>query len=503
MIESNDSDPDGDAITVSAFDATSTAGGTVAVAADGSFTYDPPAGFTGVDTFTYTITDGFLTDTATVSMTVADMVWFVDEDATVAGDGRLSSPFDTLANFLAAAVDGTGDYIYLHSSATDYVGNLVLKDDQQLIGGGVALTVGTTPILPAAARPTLVEAGVGFTLTTGANNTIGGLDLGSSNGQALLASAAGTCTISDLDVSSTSGGGGIAVNFSGGTFNAVFGAITVGGGGTGLNLSNGSTGTVQVLGTMATIGTSTGVFCDAGSLPTLVFNDLTLSGGSRGISMGASTAGSLSVTGTLTISAPTQDGVEISGATIPVTFEVLALSDCGEHGIDRISHAGTLMCLGGLIDDTVLTGIHCLGCSGALVLDSVTIQETGDGAPLNGPAHGVLIDDCTGNITINLCTLNDMFDSNPGVGADNNGIQIDCADGGTIASVQITDCTFVGTEVAAQGTTTDHGIRIALEGGSDITDCDITDCLGYDLSADSSRSCWTLTTAGMPATSMT
>jgi hypothetical protein len=40
------------------------------VAADGSFTYDPPADFTGTDTFGYTASDGSLTDTATVTVTV-------------------------------------------------------------------------------------------------------------------------------------------------------------------------------------------------------------------------------------------------------------------------------------------------------------------------------------------------------------------------------------------------------------------------------------------------
>src|SRR5205823_4374667 len=35
-------------------------GGSVTLAADGSFSYDPPSGFTGQDSFTYTATDGTL-----------------------------------------------------------------------------------------------------------------------------------------------------------------------------------------------------------------------------------------------------------------------------------------------------------------------------------------------------------------------------------------------------------------------------------------------------------
>ncbi|MDH3396724.1 MAG: S8 family serine peptidase [Acidimicrobiia bacterium] len=67
----NDTDPDGDSLTVSVSDTVSAEGGTVAVAADGSFTYAPPTDFTGTDTFGYTVSDGDLTDTAIVTITVS------------------------------------------------------------------------------------------------------------------------------------------------------------------------------------------------------------------------------------------------------------------------------------------------------------------------------------------------------------------------------------------------------------------------------------------------
>ena len=69
----NDSDPDGDAIAIDSFAATSTAGGTI-VEVDGNLRYTPSAGFTGTDTFTYTVADPEgLIDTATVTVTVADV----------------------------------------------------------------------------------------------------------------------------------------------------------------------------------------------------------------------------------------------------------------------------------------------------------------------------------------------------------------------------------------------------------------------------------------------
>ncbi|WP_395018683.1 cadherin-like domain-containing protein [Dongia sp.] len=66
---SNDSDPDGDPLTVTAF--TQGAHGSVVVNADGSFTYTPDKDYNGPDSFTYDASDGKGgTTTATVSITV-------------------------------------------------------------------------------------------------------------------------------------------------------------------------------------------------------------------------------------------------------------------------------------------------------------------------------------------------------------------------------------------------------------------------------------------------
>jgi hypothetical protein len=67
----NDSDPDGDALTVSDYVTASAQSGTVSCAGDGVCTYTPPAGLSGTDTFTYTANDGKGgTDAATVTVTV-------------------------------------------------------------------------------------------------------------------------------------------------------------------------------------------------------------------------------------------------------------------------------------------------------------------------------------------------------------------------------------------------------------------------------------------------
>ncbi len=67
----NDRDPSGISHPVTAFDAVSARGGTVAMNPDGSFTYTPAANFNGADSFTYSVTDSHgRVDSAIVSLTV-------------------------------------------------------------------------------------------------------------------------------------------------------------------------------------------------------------------------------------------------------------------------------------------------------------------------------------------------------------------------------------------------------------------------------------------------
>src|ERR1044072_3234696 len=78
-LTSNDSDPDGGTVTAVAGSTTSTNGGDVTVNADGSLSYNPPAGFEGADTFTYTINRASSPgNPATATVNVAGMIWFVD-----------------------------------------------------------------------------------------------------------------------------------------------------------------------------------------------------------------------------------------------------------------------------------------------------------------------------------------------------------------------------------------------------------------------------------------
>jgi methionine-rich copper-binding protein CopC len=69
------------AVTVTTADTTSLRGGQVAVAANGTFTYNPPAGYEGSDSFNYTISNVTGSDIGTVNITITGMLWFVNTAA--------------------------------------------------------------------------------------------------------------------------------------------------------------------------------------------------------------------------------------------------------------------------------------------------------------------------------------------------------------------------------------------------------------------------------------
>ena len=88
-VTSNDTDPEFDALSVTAAQNPTAQGGSVDCSSGSSCTYAPALGFTGIDTFTYTIDDGNgHTDTATVTVTVEpcpNLVAALGDDGIVTG----------------------------------------------------------------------------------------------------------------------------------------------------------------------------------------------------------------------------------------------------------------------------------------------------------------------------------------------------------------------------------------------------------------------------------
>lgn len=163
------------------FTASTDQGGSVTVAADGTFVYDPAVDFTGTDTFTYTVSDGVNpNDDGEVAIEVVGTVWYVDSsvDAVFSGSGTSSDPFSETNNIRSVGgdLDEPGDVIFLYQGDSDgtaanaYSGGLSVEENQHVIGEPAGLTIdGVALVAPDPGFPEVTSAfGAGIDVYGGA-----------------------------------------------------------------------------------------------------------------------------------------------------------------------------------------------------------------------------------------------------------------------------------------------------------------------------------------------
>ena len=246
------------AATITAFDPLSVNGGAVSVAADGSFTYEPAAGYNGTDTFTYTLSNVTGASTATVSVSVTNRIWFINGAAgacTSSCDGRLSHPFTSLSAFTTAGGGNIGDSIFIYSGT--YSGNISPAMYQRLIGQGDALNATTLGFTPASYGPALPGAGtkptLTGTLTVGGNNiTVLAIDWHTTTGTAIGVVGATGITFADQCTATADNGDALYMINSDGNF--TFRSLSANGGQSGIIWNNAvqATGSLTVTGDGAT-----------------------------------------------------------------------------------------------------------------------------------------------------------------------------------------------------------------------------------------------------------
>ena len=171
---SNDHDIDGDALHAALV--TAAANGSVALNADGSFTYTPNANFNGTDTFSYQAGDGSDNSLAVVTITVTAVndapvaaadSYNTDEDAplTIGGPGVLGNDSDVEGSALVAvlvsgpshgtlALSGDGSFSYVPEANFHGADSFSYKADDGSDRSGVAtvsITVASVNDQPAAA----------------------------------------------------------------------------------------------------------------------------------------------------------------------------------------------------------------------------------------------------------------------------------------------------------------------------------------------------------------
>lgn len=197
-------DPAGSAVADPGVKATSL-GGSVDIAANGNFTYDPPLGVqNGVDTFTYTVA-GFAP--VTVSIELAERIWFVRND-NPGGTGTFLDPFPTLAQAEAASDDLDTIFVFAGDfTDTGQDQGITLKTGQRLLGVGAGLTVNGIPLVnPAPPNARISNAAlavpgdipvVRLAPSATAGNEVAGLTITAAFNEGILATAGSGHTLHD------------------------------------------------------------------------------------------------------------------------------------------------------------------------------------------------------------------------------------------------------------------------------------------------------------------
>ena len=318
-------------LSIVAFDAVSAQGGTVSMTTSGAnigkFTYTSAAGYTGADSFTYTISNTGFTATGTVNLTVSGPgMWFVDNatgnDTT--GKGTLASPYKTLTK-VATVDNANSQRIFVFAGA--YTAGLTLETNEHLIGQGViganfdTVVTGVTAGADSAARPSIngtkptITASAGDVITLASNNTIRGVSINSTvAGYGVAGSAipslqlgsSGGASASDTTINSSSASSGCVslTGAAGGTVNILAVLSNTATAGRSLNISNRNSGTMSVIGKVSETGA--GILLSSNTGATFNFRCLTLATGSN-------TAFSATGGGTVNATAGDSDGIDNDG----------------------------------------------------------------------------------------------------------------------------------------------------------------------------------------------
>ncbi|MCA1605541.1 MAG: hypothetical protein LC775_08750, partial [Acidobacteria bacterium] len=297
----------------------------------GKFIYNPPAGFEGTDTFTYTLSNSVgSTTAATVSIPVSGMVWFINNASAActtiaAGCGRITNPFSDLGSFNTVN-NGAGnnpavnDNIFIYESASAYNSTITLLTGQKLIGQDSTSTLsaltGLTP--PTGSTPfpamdsangtitkittTIASNGISLNNTgAGGSNTINGLTVGNTTGAGIFGSTFGTLTVADVSINEPSvTRTGQALFLITGALNATFINVTSSTGSNNVSLVS-VTGNTN-LGTGALSGSSGSAFTltGAGNTATISYAGTITNATLRAVNVAGKTGGTVNISGLVT-----------------------------------------------------------------------------------------------------------------------------------------------------------------------------------------------------------
>jgi hypothetical protein len=337
-------DPDSTNFAIGTAPATSTNGGELGInSSTGAFTYNPPAGFTGTDTFTYSICDDGTPQQCapvTVNLVVSGpRIFFVDDDAVVVGtrDGTLQQPLQTLTAGAGVATN-SGDKIFVFSG--NYTTGITLANGVELAGHGLDATtvndfdaeLGISPPSNSIARPLVdqtppvITNAAGNGVTLGSNNIVRGVQIGNVTGAAISGTGFGTLTVYD----------DVRINTNGQA----------------LNLNNGTLAGSSVIAT------------------------LTSTGGTNNVSL--TTVNGTANLGTGALSGATGTAFSVSGGNADITYAGTVNKASAGLLIDVQNKATGTMTLSGALGATAGTGINLNNMDGTFNATGVVTLNGGD-----------------------------------------------------------------------------------------------------------------------------
>jgi hypothetical protein len=378
-VRDNDTDPEGDPMVVTGivgcsdvtapFDCTLGDGSKVSMLANGSFSYTPGPGNT-TGSFQYTVTDipsagSPATSTGTVTITIHEMIWYVNGSAAPGGNGTSIAPLDDFTSLNGAGgvgdIDGAGDYIFVHTSAV--TGSIYVELNQKLWGEGYGLSIAQN--LNGNGSPTVLVAPGVKPVVTSSSDVVTANRLGIDIAGLSLSSATGNA----IDVTTTPLGAAAGVS--------IHDNVVTGAGQEGIDV-NGGTGAGTTVNVNNTSITSSGHgFSVTATAPAAVSysNGTILSTGGTGIFMDGS-AGSLTVTG---LSNVTIDGTT-AGAGISVntaTFDAVAGGSFNTVSTGSVTVGASGNPVGG-------AGVSMTSVSGDLAFGTLTVFGGTSGVTIGG-----------------------------------------------------------------------------------------------------------------------
>jgi large repetitive protein len=399
----NDSDIDGPGplVAIAGTFATND-GGSVVVETDGDFTFTPKTGTSCTDlsdSFNYTVSDQATpvagTSSGTVTITLADCIWYVDDAAAAGGDGSSALPFNTLVGVNGAGGSGDSDSVNDTILVDDgtYAGGLPLENGQKLSGQRNGLVVsdggaGTVILVAPGGANTVIAGGV----VLGSGNNVQGIHFGNSAGFSLSGSAVGTATVDTITSGAVTNATGGGVSISGGTLTAAFTSLSSTGGVNGISLA-GLSGSFTASGGAIVDPSGADVAIGAGTIDVTYDGTITDDLGSL-VTVSGATGGTKDFNGLITDGNDGDgSGISLTGNTgATVRFDGGVVLSTGSNAAFTATGGGTANVTdpAGVTSNTITTtsgtGLNVTGTTigaGGLTFERISVNGATNGIVLN------------------------------------------------------------------------------------------------------------------------